>query len=74
MAELGVLRTFVTETHSAHVTTLTCFSAALQNWLHSIRSPETTERSSSGDGDGKKKERAHGVAFNTSLKEEVEVT
>lgn len=68
------LRTFVTETHSAHVTTLTCFSAALQNWLHSIRSPETTERSSSGDGDGKKKERAHGVAFNTSLKEEVEVT
>lgn len=49
------LRTFVTEPHSAQVTTLTCFSAALQNWLHSIRSPETTERSSSGDGDGKKK-------------------
>lgn len=66
------LRTFVTESHNARVTTLTCFSAALQNWLRSIRSPETTDRSSSGDSDRKKKERAHGV--NTSLKEEVEVT
>lgn len=51
------LRTLATKPHSVQVTTLTCFSAALQNWQRSIRSPEMTERWSSGDSDGGKKEK-----------------
>lgn len=64
------LWTLATKPHSVQVTTLTCFSAALQNWQRSIQSPETTQRSSSGE----KKERSCGVAFNTALKEEAEVS